>query len=199
MNKEDLFKILNLKENSSIDEIKKAYKKYCLKNHPDKNKNNEELFTLVNSSYHKFIDENVIIFQLSIKDIYNNNLPKEILEINNYDFKQTIENDEINYEIKFIINDIQYILQVKSTYKYALTKKLDILIREPIEISYNEFIENFSKEIEIFDDKYILKSYGPFDNSNIFYIKSKNNKKFIVFKIFINNNFINQNFDVYNL
>jgi DnaJ-class molecular chaperone len=42
MEKKDYYKILNVEKNSSIDDIKKSYKKLALLYHPDKNKGDEE-------------------------------------------------------------------------------------------------------------------------------------------------------------
>jgi len=48
---EDLYKILNISENSSIDEIKKSYRKLSLIHHPDKPGGNEETFKKISNAY----------------------------------------------------------------------------------------------------------------------------------------------------
>lgn len=51
---EDAYKLLGVKEGSSIEEIKKAYKKLAMQHHPDKNpgdKKSEELFKQINEAH----------------------------------------------------------------------------------------------------------------------------------------------------
>ena len=56
----NLYEILNISTNSNKDEIKKAYKKLCLKFHPDKVNKNEvdnENFIKINKAYKILIDD----------------------------------------------------------------------------------------------------------------------------------------------
>ena len=46
----DYYKVLGVNENSSDDEIKKAYRKLSLKHHPDRGGNGEE-FKKINEAY----------------------------------------------------------------------------------------------------------------------------------------------------
>lgn len=59
-NQKDHYKILGVKEDAGLDEIKKAYKKLAFKYHPDKNqgdKQAEEKFKEINESYSILSDE----------------------------------------------------------------------------------------------------------------------------------------------
>ena len=53
LSKKDYYEILGLTKNASEDEVKKAYKKVCLKVHPDKNRapKAEEAFKKVNQVF----------------------------------------------------------------------------------------------------------------------------------------------------
>ncbi len=61
MSFKDFYKILNVQENSSIDEIKKQYRKLVRKYHPDKNPGNkqaEEKFKEINEAYETLSNPN---------------------------------------------------------------------------------------------------------------------------------------------
>lgn len=57
--------ILGVPVNSSIDEVKKARRKMCLKYHPDQG-GDEEMFNLVNTAYEMIVNKKVCI--TDIKD-----------------------------------------------------------------------------------------------------------------------------------
>lgn len=54
----DYYKILEVSESSSIEEIKRNYRKLALKWHPDKNKGKDEQFKLINQAYQNLSDPN---------------------------------------------------------------------------------------------------------------------------------------------
>jgi DnaJ-class molecular chaperone len=53
----ELYKVLGLKPNASIDEIKEAYKKLAIKTHPDKNGGSKEEFIKIKDAYDKLIEK----------------------------------------------------------------------------------------------------------------------------------------------
>ena len=58
LNEIDLYKILHVKPNDNFNIIKKKYYKLCLKYHPDKtnNKDNIKKFNIINMAYNVFLD-----------------------------------------------------------------------------------------------------------------------------------------------
>jgi curved DNA-binding protein CbpA len=59
----ELYQILELKQNASTDEIRKAYYRLAKIYHPDKNKNNDttEQFQKIQSAYEILINDNTRI------------------------------------------------------------------------------------------------------------------------------------------
>ena len=60
MESESYYKILGVQENASKEEIKKAYRKLSLQNHPDRNNNSEESkkkFQKISQAYETLADD----------------------------------------------------------------------------------------------------------------------------------------------
>ena len=55
---DDYYKILGIESNSSIDDIKKAFKILALKYHPDKNGGDDIKFKKINEAYSALLDPN---------------------------------------------------------------------------------------------------------------------------------------------
>ncbi len=53
----DFYKLLRLKQGASIEEIKKAYKKFAFHFHPDRNKEKGDLFFVVQKAYDELIKQ----------------------------------------------------------------------------------------------------------------------------------------------
>ena len=74
------YKLLNINKYSSIDDIKKAYKKLILKHHPDKGGSNSR-FIEVNEAYHRILQCKYKI-ELPLYDLISDvfNIEKELVE-----------------------------------------------------------------------------------------------------------------------
>ena len=103
----DLYEILSLKSNASIEDIKKAYKKLAKIHHPDKPTGNTEHFQKINYAYNILINDTTRIkynemkkttkskFTNFLEDFFNkqNNI-KHFLKLNDIDLKNIMENIE---------------------------------------------------------------------------------------------------------
>ena len=87
----DYYKILEIDEKATKNQIKKSYHKMALRYHPDKNKDNEELFKEAVEAYEVLYDDTKRRrYDLSrkLKEDYKFVLPPEILNFSKYFFSE---------------------------------------------------------------------------------------------------------------
>jgi DnaJ-class molecular chaperone len=78
----DYYKVLDIPENASQDEIKKAYRKLSLKLHPDRNNGNTEKFQELNEAYTVLSDERQRQqYDMQSKFSGNPEMPEDILNM----------------------------------------------------------------------------------------------------------------------
>ena len=101
----DLYSILEVKENSTLNDIKKAYKKLALKYHPDKtNDKSTSKFIEISNAYNILSDENK-------RKEYNN-----ILKNSNYQKDEWCKRIDLLYH-DFLKNNKEKLTKYKYYYK----------------------------------------------------------------------------------
>ena len=169
MNKTN-FDLLEIDENCSIDEIKKAYRRLCLKHHPDKTKNQDsEHFLRITKAYEDVIkaketnikffimfvyfinnfgkDHNVVInLKLRIDDIYNNAIKKIY-------YKRVEENLEKKSQMFYLELcgwKEQYVIDGYGDFNIITKKYGDLVIN--IELSYENYTHlHINKIVNLYD------------------------------------------------
>jgi len=170
---ENPYKILNLNNNATIEEVKKAYRKIALKSHPDKL-------------------NNILDIEEKKKKI------KEFTDASNA-YNQILNNDEIDFNIDFNNweETFDYIINSKLFKEFIniLTKNPKIISHAfNLDITYNEYYSKNKKKIRIFlkdlkEPIFIDLDCKNYPKSIINYIDDNDNEHEIIFNL----NIINEN------
>jgi len=141
----DPYLILEINKNSTIEEIKKAYKKIALENHPDKNQNKE--INIQEENIKKFREATEAYNYLLNNKEFNNEEIKNWKDIwydivnNKNETKDFIKNMANIFMDNNLINK-----KNKNIYKFAnIPIKHDINVN----ISYNEIFNNLKKKLRL--------------------------------------------------
>ena len=136
----DLYRLFEINEFCSPDDIRRKYKELCLKYHPDKNHGNDEYFKRIQSAYE-------ILSDTSMRSKYN--MRRRVEHIN------IVELTDPDYELMYI-----YYCKLRETNEYklmhllykSLPRNLKDLIKEKISITHiekNDEIYHAPKWIDI--------------------------------------------------
>lgn len=149
------YKTLGVDKNSTIDEIKKAYKKLSLKYHPDKNPDSEEEFKKINEAYSVLGDIN----KKKHYDMYGSK--------NNLHFSNTTQNTKlINVEVTLeeLFNGINKTIKISKkehcsncTLEIKICKECNGMGHKTILIKQGPFIKQVSVMCNICKQGKIIK------------------------------------------
>lgn len=194
-NLEECYNILEISNESSIDNVKKQYRKLSLKYHPDKNNNTtSEIFKKITAAYDFILNNNGEKLNKTIiskQNYYNNKYNNHERCNNNY------KNDNYIYE-KYIYekynDDILKILEISFDQAY---NGCSIPISINRKIIYNNIIneENETLYVNIpngIDNNEIIILENKGNNINNYYSNVK-----ITIKLLEHNNFKREGLDIY--
>jgi DnaJ-class molecular chaperone len=194
-NLEECYNILEISNESSIDNVKKQYRKLSLKYHPDKNNNTtSEIFKKITNAYNYILnnnEENLNNTIVTKQNYYNNKYNNHERCNNNY------KNDNYIYE-KYIYekynDDILKILEISFDQAY---NGCSIPISINRKIIYNNIINEENETLYINipngidnNEIIILENKGNNVNNNYSNVK-------ITIKLLEHNNFTREGLDIY--
>ena len=135
----DLYSILEVKENSTLNDIKKAYKKLALKYHPDKtNTDSTSKFIEISNAYNILSDENK---RKEYNNILKNSNNKYVDKCNKYNKNNHKYSDNIIenmiYNLKNLIKDEYY-----QKILFIFGDKIINILLESKELSFNSLVFN---------------------------------------------------------
>lgn len=194
-NLEECYNILEISNESSMDNVKKQYRKLSLKYHPDKNNNTtSEIFKKITSAYDFILNNNGEKLNntiISKQNYYNNKYNNHERCNNNY------KNDNYIYE-KYIYekynDDILKILEISF---YQAYNGCSIPISINRKIIYNNIINEENETLYVNipngidnNEIIILENKGNNVNNNYSNVK-------ITIKLLEHNNFTREGLDIY--
>jgi hypothetical protein len=167
---ENPYKILNINDDSTIEEVKKAYRKIALKSHPDKLNNIKD-----NDEKNKKIKEFT-----EATNAYNQILNNDELIINYNNWEETFD---------YIINS-----QLFKEFINVMTKKSNIITHTfNLDITYSDYYSKNKKKIRIFlrdltEPIFIDLDCKKYPKIIITHIDENDNEHEIIFNLTIINN-----------